>query len=401
MKKKKLTAIFMSILLVVGILAACGGGGSEKSSGSSNENGSDSGGSKSSETIKIGANLELSGGVATYGQGILEGVMLALEEIGDIDGKKVEIVKFDNKSDASEATAGALKLVTQDKVSAIIGAATSGNTKAQIQIAQDNQIPIITPSGTAEELTVQDGKLNDFIFRTCFIDPVQGEIAANFAYDNLKSRNAAILIDTGSDYAKGLAASFKKVYEEKGGKIVSEGAYVAKDTDFRSTLTTIKGDNPDFVYVPGYYEEVGLILKQAREIGLDVPFMGGDGWDSPTLLKLAGAEALKNVYFTNHYSSRDSEQKIQDFVKAFEEKYGKKPDAFNALGYDSLYLLADAIKRAGSNDPVKIKEALEQTKDLELITGTFTYDENHNPVKSITILTFENGEQKFETKIMP
>lgn len=386
----------MSFLLIVGILAACGGGGSKTSSG-----GSDSGDKKSEGTIKIGANLELSGGTASYGQGVLEGLKLAVEEIGDIDGMKIEIVEFDNKSEASEATSGALKLVTQDKVSAIVGAATSGNTKAQIQIVQDNQVPIITPSGTAEELTVKDGKLNDFVFRTCFIDPFQGQIAANYAYDELGVKKAAVLIDTGSDYAKGLAASFKKVFEEKGGKIVSEGAYVAKDTDFRSTLTKIKGDNPDFVYVPGYYEEVGLILKQAREIGLKVPFMGGDGWDSPTLLKLAGADALNNAYFTNHYSSGDTEEKIQKFVKAFEEKYGKSPDAFNALGYDSLYLLADAVKRAGSSDPVKIKEALEQTKDLNLITGTFTYDENHNPVKSASILTFEKGEQKFETKVNP
>ncbi len=384
----------MSLMLSAGVLAACSGNDEQTSGTESNGSG---------ESIKIGANLELSGNVASYGQGIAEGLDLAIEEINKegIDGKKIELVKADNKSEAAEATSGALKLINQDKVSAIVGSATSTNTLAQVQIAQDNQVPIITPSGTNPDITFKDNKLNDFIFRTCFIDPFQGKVAANFAVDELGIKNAAILIDSSSDYAKGLANAFKEAFEESGGKVIAEEAYVAKDTDFRATLTRLKSKNPEFVYVPGYYEEVGLILKQAKELGLEAPFMGGDGWDSPTLVEIAGADALTNVYFTNHYSSGDSEEKVQNFVKSFEAKYKETPDAFNALGYDTGYLLADAIKRAGSSDPVKIKQALEETKDLLLVTGNFAFDKQHNPVKPLTILTFENGKQVFETKINP
>ena len=187
-----------------------------------------------------------------------------------------------------------------------------------------------------------------------------------------------------------------------GGKIVAQEAYVAKDTDFRATLTRIKAKNPDFVLIPGYYEEVGLIIKQARELGIDVAFMGGDGWDSPTLVEIAGKDALNNTYFTNHYSSVDPAEKIQNFVKAFGEKYdGQAPDAFNALGYDTAYFLADAIKRAGSTDSVKIKEALETTKDLDAVTGKFTVDEKHNPIKSAIILELVDGKQTYKTTIDP
>ncbi|MFS0646429.1 ABC transporter substrate-binding protein [Siminovitchia sp. 179-K 8D1 HS] len=398
MKKRKLASIFLSLSLAAGAMAGCGGGSEESSGGG--------GGSKDKGgTIKVGANLELSGQVASYGSSIAQGLELGIEEINKegIDGKKIELVKVDNKSEASEATNGALKLTSQDKVVAIVGAATSGNTKAQIQIAQDNKVPLITPTGTAEDITVNDGKLNDYIFRTCFIDPFQGEVAANFATNELKVKNAAVYIDSASDYSKGLAKSFKEVFEENGGKIVAEEAYVAKDTDFRATLTRIKSAKPDFVFIPGYYEEVGLIVKQARELGIDVPLMGADGWDSPKLVEVAGGDALNNTYLTNHYSSGNTEdQKVQEFVKAFEAKYdGKTPDAFNALGYDTAYFLADAIKRAGSAEPEKIKEELAKTKDLTLVSGNFTVDENHNPVKSATILEFKDGKQEFKTVVKP
>ncbi|MGE8203318.1 ABC transporter substrate-binding protein [Heyndrickxia sp. NPDC080065] len=392
-KVRKLVGISMSLLLSAGIMAGCG---TEKSSGES---------SKGGDEILIGANLELSGGVASYGQSILEGVNLALDEINKegINGKKIKIIKVDNKSDAAEATSAAIKLVNKDKVSAIIGAATTGDTLAQMQIVTDNRVPIITPSGTSETITVDKGKLNEYAFRTCFIDPFQGTVAANFASNELKVKTAAILIDSSSDYSKGLAASFKEAFEKNGGKIVGkEEAYVQKDTDFRATLTRIKSQNPEFVYVPGYYEEVGLILKQARELGLNVPFMGADGWDSPKLIEIGGKEATNNTFITNHYSSGDNDPKIQEFVKAFKAKYkDKTPDTFNALGYDTLFFLADAIKRAGSNDSEKIQKALAETNGLQLVSGTMTLDENHNPIKSATILRYVDGEQKFESKIDP
>lgn len=393
MRKKKLASIFASLLVMAGVMAGC-----------SSATGGSAGSGKDGGTIKIGANLELSGGVASYGQSIEEGIQLALDEINKkgIDGKKLELVKVDNKSDAAEATNGAIKLISQDKVSAIIGAATSTNTLAQVQIAQDNKVPLLTPTGTNPTVTVKDGKLNDYVFRTCFIDPFQGTVAANFASNKLNVKNAAVLIDNSSDYAKGLAASFKEAFKKNGGSIVSEEAYVAKDTDFHATLTRIKAKNPDFVFLPGYYEEVGLIIKQAREIGLNVPFMGGDGWDSPKLTEIAGAAPLNNTYITNHYSSSDSDAKVQDFVKAFQAKYnGKSPDAFNALGYDSAYFLADAIKRAGSGDPQKIQKALAETKDLQLVSGNLTLDKNHDPIKSAVILEYKDGKQVFNTKVNP
>jgi branched-chain amino acid transport system substrate-binding protein len=389
-RKKKLAGIFMSFMMAAGVLAGC--------------NSSSTSGEKDGETIKIGANLELSGGVASYGQSIEEGLKLAIEEINKdgIDGKKLELVTFDNKSDAAEATNGAIKLISQDKVAAIIGAATSTNTLAQVEIAQKNKTPLITPTGTNSTITFKDGVLNDFVFRTCFIDPFQGTVAANFASKDLKVKNAAIIIDSSSDYSKGLAASFQESFEGSGGKIVAEEAYVAKDTDFNAILTNIKAKNPDFIFLPGFYEEVGLIIKQARSLGIDVPVMGGDGWDSPTLVDIAGAGALNNTFITNHYSSGDSDPKVQDFVKAFQGKYdGKSPDAFAALGYDTAYFLADAIKRAGGGDPEKIRKALEETDGLQVVSGNLKVNENHDQVKAAVILEYKEGKQEFNTKVNP
>lgn len=390
--KKKIAKIFMASTLLTGILAGCSG-----PKGSSGDK---------SEQIKIGVNLELSGNVASYGESLAQGIDLAVKEInknGGVKGKKIELVKVDNKSDAAEATNGAIKLTSQDKVTAIIGAATSGNTVAQAQIANDNKTVLLTPSGTAPNVTVADnGKLNEYVFRTSFIDPFQGTVAANFAANTLKVKKAAIFADSASDYAKGLAASFKETFEAAGGEVVAEEAYMAKDTDFRSTLTRIKSKNPEYVFIPGYYEEVGLIIKQARELGLTVPFMGADGWDSPKLIELAGTDALNNTYITNHYSSEDPDKKIQKFVTAYKEANdGNSPNAFNALGYDTVYLLADAIKRAGSNDAEKIKDALAETKDLSLVTGIVTIDEKHNPIKSATVLEYKDGKQVFNTKVNP
>ncbi|MGE6486736.1 ABC transporter substrate-binding protein [Paenisporosarcina sp. NPDC076898] len=391
MLKRKFTQLAVVSTLMASILTGCGAEG---------------GGSADGDTIKIGANLELTGGVASFGSSIAEGIDLAVEEInkdGGVDGKEIEIVKVDNKSEGSEATNQAIRLTSKEKVTAIIGAATSGNTVAQAQIANDTKTILLTPSGTSPNVTVnEDGSVNEFAFRTSFIDPFQGTVAANFAANELNIKSVAIYADSSSDYAKGLAKSFKETFEAAGGKIVAEEAYVTKDTDFRSTLTRIKSAKPEFIFIPGYYEEVGLIVKQAREMGIDVPLMGADGWDSPKLVELAGAEALNNTFITNHYSSEDPDEKIQKFVKSFSDKYdGKSPDAFNALGYDSVFLLVDAIKRAGDLDTTKIKDALAETKDLALVSGNVTIDEQHNPVKSATILEYKDGKQVFNTKVNP
>ena len=397
-KMRKFSSIFLASTVLAGVLAGCG---------ATEEGGSSNGGSGSSgDTIKIGANLELSGAVASYGSSINDGAKLAIDEInadGGINGKKIEYVAVDNKSDNAEAVTAAIRLAEQEKVVAMLGPATSGNATAIVQTAGQFKVPMVTASGTAETVTVNDdGKVNDYAFRTCFIDPFQGIVAANFASEELQAKNVAIYMDSTSDYAKGLAASFKKQIEENGGKVVKEEAYVTDDVDFKSTLTNIKSANPDFVFIPGYYEEVGLIVKQARELGIDVPLMGADGWDSPTLVELAGADSLNNTYITNHYSSGDPDTKIQEFVAAFEEEYSEQPNAFHALGYDTVYYLKDAIERAGDEVTGEaIQKALAETKDLSLITGTFTVDEKHNPVKSATVLEFVDGSQVFKSKVNP
>lgn len=392
MKKSKFATLFLASSLLVGILAGCGAG---EEGSSSNEG----------DKIKIGVNLELSGPVASYGSSQNDGFNLAVEEInaaGGIDGKQIELVTVDNKSDAAESTNAAIKLTSQDKVAAIIGPATSGNSVAQVQIANDSKTPMITPSGTSPNVTVADnGSVNEFAFRTSFIDPFQGTVAANFAAKELNVKTAAVYADNASDYAKGLAASFIEDFEAAGGTIVQQESYVAKDTDFRSTLTRIKGANPEFIFIPGYYEEVGLIVKQARELGITVPLMGADGWDSPTIVDLAGAEALNNTFIINHYSAEDPDGKAKEFAEKFDAKFGKAPNSFNALGYDTVYLLKDAIERAGSTDGTKIKEALEATDNLDLVTGLYSVDEQHHPVKSATILEFVDGKQVFNTKVNP
>jgi branched-chain amino acid transport system substrate-binding protein len=398
--KSSIKKVLVASILFAGVLAGCSGG---KNSSGGNSGG---GGDAKGDTIKIGANLELSGDVASYGQSISEGMELAIEEINDsggVDGKKIKVVKVDNKSDNAEAASAATRLTSQENVLAIIGAATSGNTIAQAQIANDTKTILLSPSGTAPNVTEnKDGSINEYVFRTSYIDPFQGTVAANFAAKELGVKTAAIYSDSASDYAKGLASAFKETFEAAGGKIVAEESYVAGDTDFRSTLTRIKSANPEFVFIPGYYEEVGLIVKQARESGVTVPLMGADGWDSPTLVKLAGKDALNNTFITNHYSAQDPDTKIQEFVTKFKEKYkDKSPDAFNALGYDSVYLLVDAIKRAGSLDREAIKNALAETKDISLVTGVVTIDKKHNPIKSATILEYVDGEQKFKAKVDP
>lgn len=394
---KKLASIFLASTVLLGALAGCGANGGSSTGNTVSDD---------AETIKIGANLELSGSVASYGSSIGDGATLAIDEInekGGINGKKLELIKVDNKSDNSEATAAAIRLAEQEEVVAMIGPATSGNALATVQIADKYKVPMVTASGTAPNVTEnKDGTINEYAFRTCFIDPFQGTVAANFATGELGAKNVAIYADNASDYAKGLAASFKETIEKNGGKVVVEEAYVAKDVDFKATLTKIKSANPDFIFIPGYYEEVGLIVKQARELGITVPLMGADGWDSPTLVELAGGEALNNTYITNHYSSEDPDPTIQEFVTAFQGKYNQAPNAFHALGYDTVYFIKDAIERSGDNITSEgIKKALADTKDLKLITGTFTVDNKHNPVKSATVLEFKNGSQVFNSKVNP
>lgn len=358
-----------------------------------------------SDKIRVGLNYELSGKVATYGQGLTNGIELALEEInknGGVLGKQIETVKVDNKSEDTEAASVSTRLATRDKVVALLGPATSGNTKAASPAAMQNKIPLISASATADDITVDsNGNVRDYIFKTCFSDSFQGIMMAEFAYNDLGFKNAVVLSDSTSDYAKGLSKNFQETYTKLGGEILTEEAYQAKDTDFKAVLTNIKGLDPEVLFVPGYYEEVGLIIRQARELGLNVPILGADGYESPKLTEIAGKDALNDVYYSSHYSPMDDAPEVVKFRESFNAKYGKEPDAFNALGYDLAYFLADSLERAGEADSEKLKGALAATKDFKGVTGSFSIDENHNPVKSVTIIEMKAGEPTFLKKLDP
>ncbi len=389
---KKYLKLMAGIGLSAAIFASvgCGGGAKDaKPAATANE-------------IKIGGNFELTGGVSNFAQTAYKGIKLAFKEInaqGGVSGKKLELVVADNKSEPSEATNATTKLISQDKVVAILGPITSGNVLSSVQVATDRKVPLITPTGTNADITFKDGKVREYVFRSCFIDPFQGEIMAKFAANSLKLKRVAILKDSSSDYAKSLAAVFTQAFEKSGGKVVADESYLQKDTDFKAALTKIKATNPEAIYIPGYYQEVGLIVKQARELGITVPLLGSDGWDSPKTVELAGAAALNNTYFCNHYSLEDKDPNIQKFIAAYKKEYNETPDAFAALGYDAGIMLADAIKRAGDADPQKIKDALAKIKDLQVATGKITLNEKHDPVKSAVIIEMKDGKQTFKEKI--
>lgn len=364
------------------------------------------GGEKSADSIKVGADLEMTGGSATYGISSKNAIELAFKEInekGGVNGKKLELVVADNKSEAAEATNAMQKLVSQDKVVAVIGPNLSSSVIAASAINNGSKVLDITPMGTNPNITVDPatGKTKEFNYRTCFIDPFQGTVMATFAKDSLNVQNAAVLIDNSSDYAKGLAQFFKENFVGGGGTITAEESYLQKDTDFKATLTKIKASNPDFLYVPGYYQEVGLIVKQARELGMTMPIAGGDGWDSAKLPEIAGAAALNNTYFSSLYSPDDASDINKNFVAAYEKAYGQKPDVFAALSYDSALLVAEAIKNAGSEDPAKISEAMAKINGFNGVSGSVTFDAQHNPVKSAVILEYKDGVQSLKTKINP
>jgi branched-chain amino acid transport system substrate-binding protein len=362
------------------------------------------GGAAESKDIKVGGNLELTGGIATFGQSTANGIKLAFKEInaaGGVLGKQVTFIAADNKSEPSESTNAMTKLITQDKVVAVLGAVASSNTLAASQVAHDNKVPFISTSSTNPKVTVDGGKVKDFAYRICFIDPFQGTVMANFASKSLNGKTAAVYIDNSSDYSKGLAQFFEEAFIKNGGKIVAKEAFLQKDQDFKATLTKIKATNPEVIFVPGYYEEVGKIVKQARELGITVPMLGGDGWDSPKLVEIAGAAALNNGYFSNHYSPEDKDPRVVKFVEAYKKEYGQVPDALAALGYDAALMLVDGIKRANSVEPIKIKDALAQTKNLQVTTGIVSLDANHNPVKSAVVIEMKEGKQTFKEKVNP
>jgi branched-chain amino acid transport system substrate-binding protein len=383
MLKKKCLAAMLGVALLGTMVAGCGD-------------------QAKSDEIKIGANFELTGNVANYGSMGLDGLKLAIKQANDaggVNGKKINLVIADDKSEASEAANAATKLISTDKVKVLVGPATTANVLATTQIAGDSKIPLIAPMATSPKITVDNGKVKPFVFRSCFIDPLQGDVMATFATKTLKAKTAAIYVDSSSDYSKSLAQVFKEKFEAAGGKVLVEEAFLQKDQDFKATLTKIKAANADVIFVPAYYEEVGKIVKQARELGITNAIIGTDGWDDDKVVDIAGAGALNNTFFSTHYSDQDKD--VQSFIDAFKTEYNKAPNVFAALGYDAGKMLVDAIKRAGSDDPEKIRQALEETKNLQVGTGLITMDPNHNPIKSAVIIEMKDGAKTMKEKITP
>lgn len=380
----------IALLALAGCNNAGGGGGG----------GGASGNAATGDTIPVGAYLSLTGSEADFGKQTQEGIEVAVEEInaaGGVKGKKIELKVENNESDSTKAVSAVTKLITNDKVVAVLGEIASSLSLAAAPICQANRIPMVTPSSTNIGVT-QKG---DYIFRVCFIDPFQAYVVAKFARDNLKAETAAVFVDNGSAYSRDFGEEFKKHFTQMGGKIVAEQSYAAADTDFKGQLTKIKTANPDVLLVPGYYKSVGTIGKQAKELGLTATLLGGDGWDSQDIFVTAG-DALEGAYFSNHMAVDNPNPTVQAFVEAFKKKFpDRKPGALTALGYDAMKILADAMNRASALDGPSIREALAQTKDFPGVTGTITIDENRNASKPAVILQIKGREFKYVTTIEP
>lgn len=349
--------------------------------------------------IVVGEFGSLTGGTATFGQSTHNGVTMAFEEInaaGGVLGKKLKVLVEDDQSKPEEAATAVTKLISQDRVVAVIGEVASSRTLAAAPIAQANKVPLISPASTNPRVT----QVGDYIFRVCFIDPFQGAVMAKFAGNSLKLKKVAILYDVRNDYSVGLRNFFSETFKGLGGAIIGEQSYSEGDSDFRAQLTQLKSLGPEAIYVPGYYTEVGTIARQARELGLTVPLMGGDGWDSPKLTEIGG-QAIEGSYLSNHYSVDDPSPAIQKFVTAYKTKYGAVPDALAALGYDAAYVLADAMKRAGSTDGAKVRDAIAATTRFVGVTGTINIDKDRNAVKPAVILKVAGGKFEYVETIAP
>ena len=381
-----MTRFFLTLSLVVSIF----------SSFACVQKGGTGPGANTGDTIKVGLYGDLTGATSSFGQSTKNGVELAVEEInaaGGVNGKKMVIISEDDQGRPEQAKTVVSKLISQDKVEALLGEVASTNSLAAAPVAQEAKIPMITPSSTNPKVT----EVGDYISRVCFIDPFQGAVMAKFSANTLKAKTAAIFGDVNSDYSKGLTQFFKEEFTKLGGKVVAEEAYTQNDPDFKGQLTKIRDLKPDVIYIPGYYSQVGIIAKQARELGMNMPLLGGDGWDSPELWKLGGA-ALKNSYISNHYSADNPAPEIQNFVKAYKAKFNVVPDSLAALAYDAAKVLADAIKRAGGTEGAKLKDAINATKDFPGVTGKITLDGKRNAVKPAVVLELLPAESKFTFK---
>ncbi len=362
---------------------------------------SNSNGSSDSEEIVLGHYASMTGSEATFGRSTDNGIKLALEEIneaGGVKGKKVRLITYDDKGENREAGTAVTRLVTRDRVAAVLGEVASSKSLVGAPICQDSGVPMITPSSTNPAVT----EVGDMIFRVCFIDPFQGSVCAKFAREHkgLEAEKAAILYDQSSAYAVGLQEEFAKAFEKLGGKIVANEIYSKGDNDFSAQLTTIRGSEPDVIFVPGYYTEVGNIAIQARKLGIEVPLLGGDGWDSSKLAEIGGS-AINGCFYSNHYSQQDPEPRVQDFIRKYKERNGETPDGLAALGYDAARIVCDAIARAQSLSGADIAAELAKTKDFLGVTGKISIDADRNAVKPAVMLEMKDGVPTYVTTIEP
>lgn len=349
--------------------------------------------------IIVGEYGSLTGSTATFGISTRNGIDMAMDEVnkaGGILGKKIRVIVEDDQGKPEEAQTVVTKLVTKDKVVAILGEVASSRSRAGAPICQQSRIPMISPSSTNPKVT----EIGDYIFRVCFIDPFQGYVMAKFAVNTLKLKKVGVLRDIKNDYSVGLADVFVENFQNMGGTIVADESYSEGDTDFSAQLTSIKSKNPDAIYVPGYYTEVGLIARKARQLGITVPLMGGDGWDSPKLFEIGG-DALNDCYYSNHYSIEDPSPVIQKYVVEYRSRYNETPDALSALGYDAARILVDAFRRAGTTDGPKVRDALAQTKEFPGVTGKITIDKDRNAVKPAVVLRVKDGKLQYVETVTP
>jgi branched-chain amino acid transport system substrate-binding protein len=349
------------------------------------------------ETIKIGAYLPMTGAVAGYGQQEWAGIQLAAEMQPTVLGKKIELILVDTKSDKIEAANAMSRLIEKEKVVGVLGEAISGNSMAGNPISEAAKIPTVSPTAT-NPLVNQD---KQYAFRACFIDPFQGEVAARFARNELKAQTAAVIIDNAQDYCVGLANFFIKEFVKQGGKIVSTTSIQTGDQDFSAQLSAVQAAKPDIIYAPNYYTEDALMAKQARDLGITMPILTGDGAQEDALLEIGG-KAVENMYFTAHFHRKAAgTDRAKEFIKRFEEKYKKEPGAFGALGADAYFLLVDAIQRANATDGTKIRDALANTKDFQAVSGIINMGDNGNAIKSVVINKVEGGQFVYVTTVNP
>jgi branched-chain amino acid transport system substrate-binding protein len=382
----------LALLTVVGAsLGACDKG--KKDGGG----GAGSGGQPATGDIVIGHFGSMTGAYATFGISTDQGIKLAVEERnakGGVKGRKIVLVTQDDAGKQTEASTAVTRLINDHKAVAILGEVASSLSVAGGTIAQKAKVPMISPSSTNPDVT----DVGDFIFRVCFLDDFQGWVGAKFAKENLKATKAAILFDQAQAYSTGLADFFEKAFKEMGGTIATKQAYTGGNFEISSQLQAIKGSGAEVVYLPGYYSDAGTIIRKAREAGITVPFLGGDGWDSEELLKIAGP-AINGNYYSNHYSPEENNPIVQNFVSGYRKKFGKTPDGLAALGYDAALILFDAMDKAPSLSGTDLRDAIAATKNFSGVTGTFSIDENRNAQKSAVIVEYKDSKLVTTTRI--